>query len=1019
MSGNDPIPPAHAGVPTTAMPAHVAVPTTAVPAHSGIATTAMPALGSGSAPASVRSRQASYDAGETIQVGPHQLVIDRLLFVGGQAELYLVHGGPVPVAVLKLYTHGARPKADVLARWRLLPPTAVIGLIDADPHAEPRAWELLVYAEGGTLSPPGPMRDPARLRLVTLQAADALHVLHTVGSAVHRDVSPDNFLWLDAAHTRLVLADLGSSSIMSEGAARSVTIRGKLPFMAPEELLPMGDGVVVGEAADFYALGIMVLTLWAGHHPFVGREADQIALKSRGAVPMPDDLPPDFRSLVEALLLPANIRLSYDGIKRWAAGEAIPRTTTVRSVSYPRLTVRPAQGNPYDVETPAALARFLRDEPVAGERFLYAWNMREWASSDAGMVADLTDIVEKEFPKNRAAGRQKAAYLLDATLPFAAPDGTECRDYAALSAWLEGDESRPKGLTDPAHPLWLYLATRPENELREAMAEIHGDIREGKPEATALIRHYLMQYATAGSWRDSDGTVVTDLGAFIARLAARAAPLFQKLLDAADPLLLWLETQRPGSAARGGRLRALSAPVIAKVAAVDWIACVLNQVPAVLGAPMVNPEDSWRDEIWPPAQKATTEQIRKFLDAWWRVVEDQRFEPAALAWLAGSPSTGARRPVVCALLGAEWEVTQQPLSAVLTTCFTALPAYSGDPGDVAVLDAADKAFTERLNAIRSSAPKDQDTLVQLEAATALAVAAAAARASAPAWWDALLARIGAQLANTLQIAFFHHKKAPNVLSELIARRGDIRRALAAFRVPALARWTAEDTRLEVLGRELVAAEAKTRDARLKAIADKAISLRGTPHVQILTDLPKGLPPAEKRWLTRANYLFYWTAGIGLLSAIPFDPSTGRIDVVSGGIAAVLTAIIGWLATRRKLVAVGGLFFGGAVLATSVPVWASPSNRMVIGLLVSAALGLALLVRRRHARRVVANAEAEQQQMPPDLAASVRKAGAEAESHACASFTERWLMMHALVATAADPGQVKLEDIPGGVTAAAA
>ena len=178
--------------------------------------------------------------------------------------------------------------------------------------------------------------------------------------------------------------------------------------MAPEELLPMGDGVVVGEGADFYALGIMVLTLWAGHHPFVGREADQIALKSRGAVPIPDDLPADLRSLVEALLLPANLRLTYDGIRRWAAGEAIPRTTAVRGVSYPRLTVRPAQGAPYDVETPAALARFLRDEPTAGERFLYAWNMREWASSDAGLVADLTDIVENEFPKNRATTPRSA-----------------------------------------------------------------------------------------------------------------------------------------------------------------------------------------------------------------------------------------------------------------------------------------------------------------------------------------------------------------------------------------------------------------------------------------------------------------------------------------------------------------------------------------------------------------------------------------------------------------------------------
>jgi hypothetical protein len=1026
--------PQHANVPTTAMPAHFAVPTTAVPAHSGVATTATPAhaheattaapaLGGGARTTAPRSRQASYDAGESIEVGPHRLVIERLLFVGGQAELYLVRGGPVPISVLKLYTHGARPKADVLDRWRHLPPTAVIGLLDADPHAEPRAWELIAYAEGGPLTgaadaPLGPIRDPARLRLITLQAADALHVLHTVGNAVHRDVSPDNFLWLDAARTRLVLSDLGSSSIMTEGAARSVTIRGKLPFMAPEELLPMGEGVVVGEPADFYALGIMVLTLWAGHHPFVGREADQIALKSRGAVPMPDDLPADFKSLVEALLLPANIRIKYDGIRRWAAGEQITRATVTRTVSYPRLTVRPAQGAPYDVDTPAGLARFLRDEPVAGERFLYAWNMREWASSDAGLVADLTDIVEKEFPKNRAAGRQKAAYLLDSSLPFAAPDGTECRDYAQLSAWLEGDPARPKGLADPAHGLWLYLGTRPENELREAMAEIHADVREGKPEATALIRHYLMQYAMGGSWRDSDGTMVPDLEAFIARLKTRAVPIFNKVMDPADPLLLWLETQRPGTAARGGRLRALPAPVRDDIAEIDWMACVLNQVPAVLGAPMTNAEDGWREDIWPPKLAVTFDGVRKFLDAWWRVVEDQRFEAAALAWLATRPSAGAPRQVATGLLGGQWDATAQPLSAVLATCFTALPAFSGSPEDVAVVSAAAKAVTARLEAIRDSAPPNQRAQMQVEGATAFAVAAAAARGSAPAWWDALLAKVGGLLVTALRDAFAANQSAPNVLSELIARRTDLRRALVDFRVPALARWNAEDARQETLGRELVAAEAAQRDARLKAIADKAVSLRGTPHVQTLTDLEKGLPFNEKRLLSRISYLFYFVAGMGILSAIPYDPSTGKIELATGVMAGILTAVSVWLFTRRKALAVVGFLVGGFTLSAIGPLFRAASARLVIGGLVCAALGFALLIRRRHVRRVVAKAELEQQQMPPELAASVRKACADAESHARASLAERWLMMQATLALAADPTKVTLEDLPGGVAAAA-
>lgn len=1027
--------PGHVNIPTTAMPAHAALPTTAVPAHSGTATTAAPAhvqfattaapatLGAAQPAATVRSRQASYDAGETIEVGRHRLTVQRLLFVGGQAELYLVSGGPAATTVLKLYSHGARPKADVLERYRHLPPTAVIALLDADPHAEPRAWELLAYAEGGTLAgapdtAPVPVRDAARLRLITQQAAEALHVLHTVGSAVHRDVSPDNFLWLDAARTRLVLSDLGSSSIMSDGAARSVTIRGKLPFMAPEELLPMGDGVVVGEAADFYALGIMVLTLWAGHHPFVGREADQVALKSRGAVPFPDDLPADLRSLVEALLLPANIRLTYDGIKRWAAGESIPRTVASRSIGYPRLTVRPAQAAPYEVDTPAALACFLRDEPVAGERFLYAWNMREWASSDAGLVADLTEIVEKEFPKNRAAGRLKAAYLLDQNLPFITPDGTICRDYAELSLWLEGDESRPKGLSDVAHPLWLYLATRPENELREAMAEIHADVREGKPEATALIRHYLMQYAAAGSWRDSDGTVVMDLAAFIERLPQRATVIFGKLHDRGDPLSLWLETQRPGTAERVGRLRTLGTTVWKSLYALDWIACTLNMVPAILRVPLSEPEHSWNEQLWPPAVESSVEQVGKFMDGWWRLVLGQRFGPAALDWLATKPSSGARRQVVHALLANEWEATLEPLSTVLATSFAALPSHTGDPVDAAVVAVAASAVTQRMAAIRDSAPDDRRTLVAVEAATTFAVAAAGARATAPAWWDALMAAIGGQLAATMRDAFAANSSAPNVLAELISRRSTVKQALQVFRIPSLDRWRTEDSRAEVLGWELVAAEAKVRDARLQAIADKAISLRGTPHVQTLSDLANGLPPNEKSWISRANHLFVLVAGMGLLSAIPFDPSTGRIEVFTGILAGVITALVVWRMTRRKGLAVAGLLFGGMLLSITIPIWRVTSARLLAGLAVCAALGGALLLRRRHVGRVLAKAEMEQRQVPADLAASVRKACDEANARAAESMSERWLMMHATLALATDPARVTLRDVPGGPAAAA-
>lgn len=1028
--------PANLNVATTAMPAHAGVATTAQPLHINQATTAMPVGGGPARPAASATRLSSHAPGETLELGQHRLTIERLLYVGGQAELYVVDGGPAPKTVLKLYTQAARPKPDVLDRWRSLPHSAVIALLDADPHCEPRAWELLAFAEGGPLAggpdtSPSPLKDPARLRGIIQQAAAALHTLHTAGGVVHRDVSPDNFLWLDPARTRLVLSDLGSSSIMSGGAAKSGTIRGKLPFMAPEELLPMGDGVVVGEAADFYALGIMVLTLWAGHHPFVGREADQIALKSRGAVPMPPDLPPDLQSLAEALLLPANIRLTYDGIQRWLAGQAIPRVAAARTVSYPRLTVRPAQGAPYEVDTPAGLARFLLESPVAGERFLYAWNMREWASADAGLVADLTDIVEKEFPRNHSAGRQKAAYLLDPTLPFSAPDGAVCRDYAELSAWLEGDPRRPKGLADPAHPLWLYLTTRPENELREAMAELDADVRAGKPEATAVIRHYLAQYATAGSWRDSDGTIVTEISVFLERLKARAAECLQRLLDPADPLSLWLDTHLPGTAERVGRLRTLDKTTLATLAPVDWVTCAVNQVGAIHGVALVVPEDAWRDELWARASDGAA-GMGQFMDGWWRVVHDGHFESAALAWLATRPQAGARRPVVIALLANQWQATAKPLSEVLALSFSALPLWSSDPADGAVLQAAGGALTRQLEAIRDAAPEANRKLVVVEAATAFALAVARHRSEAQGWWDALMAWVGGQLTESVRDAFAAYQKAPNVLGELIARRNEMQKALSAFRMPALARWSAEDARRQALEKDLARQEGKQRDARLQRINDKAIELRGTPHVATLGKL-KTTQPRLARKLYRSGL----SVLIGLSSYAAILWSLRNIDLHNFSedkipylipilIGIVIVTISTWFFVRTFMGRFAALVASVIMFATAGKLvdanggfLRSTSNRFAVGVVLTAWLGLALLLRWRHSRKIVGQAEVEARTVPPELAAGVRKACDDAEALGRAALAERWLMLHAVLALAVDPAQVQVDHVPGSSAPAAA
>ena len=127
--------------------------------------------------------------------------------------------------------------------------------------------------------------------------------------------------------------------------------------------------------------------------------------------------------------------------------------------------------------------------------------------------------------------------------------------------------------------------------------------------------------------------------------------------------------------------------------------------------------------------------------------------------------------------------------------------------------------------------------------------------------------------------------------------------------------------------------------------------------------------------------------------------------------------------RGKLAAtVAAVFTGctaGKLYETNGGFLRYPGNRFYLGLFIVAWLGLALLLRWRHSRKVVKQAEADARTVPAELVASVKKACDDADALGRAALAERWLMLHAVLALAVDPAQVQVDHIPGSSTAAAA
>ncbi|MFC5832933.1 serine/threonine-protein kinase [Nonomuraea insulae] len=144
------------------------------------------------------------------------------------------------------------------------------------------------------------------------QAASALQAVHNQG-IVHRDVKPGNLLV--QRDGTLVLTDFGiARSDVANRLTDAGMVLGTAAYCAPEQ----AEGAPVTPAVDIYALGVVAYECLLGQRPFDGDSAVTIALKHirEAPPPLPQDIPPPVRQLVE-------IALSKDPARRYPSAKAM------------------------------------------------------------------------------------------------------------------------------------------------------------------------------------------------------------------------------------------------------------------------------------------------------------------------------------------------------------------------------------------------------------------------------------------------------------------------------------------------------------------------------------------------------------------------------------------------------------------------------------------------------------------------------------------------------------------------
>ncbi len=160
---------------------------------------------------------------------------------------------------------------------------------------------------------------PVAAHILT-HAAEGLHAAHELKDdegayigLVHRDVSPQNILVGYDGLTKMVDFGLAKATALGDGATRAGQLKGKISYMAPEQI----RGDPLDRRADVFALGVVLYAVTTGKHPF-RRESEGATLFAISA-PEPAPAPSRFMSYppeLEAVLLKA---IAKDPDKRYSS----------------------------------------------------------------------------------------------------------------------------------------------------------------------------------------------------------------------------------------------------------------------------------------------------------------------------------------------------------------------------------------------------------------------------------------------------------------------------------------------------------------------------------------------------------------------------------------------------------------------------------------------------------------------------------------------------------------------------
>ena len=255
-------------------------------------------------------------------------IVEALPARGAEADLYVVSpsGGPdaeEPARLIaKVYRQGYDPGESVLQRIRDADPDHVVQ-VHAFGEDAGCWWELMEFIEHGSLADlieqEGPRLPDALVMDILRELNNALASLHGLNME-HKDLKPDNVLVRSRSPLQLVLIDFGVTSAL-KATEHFTKMAGTRQYAPPE----FDAGVVTRTTYDYWSLGMILVEMLAGEHPFAGDNVRDQTISHRLATDNTEFLvegvaDPSWRKLCRGLLRRApSDRWDTEAVSKWIA----------------------------------------------------------------------------------------------------------------------------------------------------------------------------------------------------------------------------------------------------------------------------------------------------------------------------------------------------------------------------------------------------------------------------------------------------------------------------------------------------------------------------------------------------------------------------------------------------------------------------------------------------------------------------------------------------------------------------